>query len=181
MRESKFELVTRLKNVGKWDDFITRREELKAGGMPAVEAQAKAVAEFPPNGQASAEAALPTETPSSTEAAPLVDLSPLKGKPSVPILECVKWTTENLDKDSVTPADAPSAGAWSMLFWARSSLSARGEFYRSFVVKLLPKGADQNSPNSGIGAIEDEADLARMMELLGGGSGRRTNDPDGLS
>ena len=181
MRESKFELAARLKDAGQWDDFITRREELKAGGMPAVEAQAKALAEFPPNGQLSVEPVLPTETPSSTEAVPLVDLSPLKGKPSVSILECVKWTMEHLDRRSVMPADAPSAGAWSMLFWARSSLSARGEFYRSFVVKLLPKGANQDSPNSGIAATDDPKDIERMQILLGDDDGRRINDPDGLS
>ena len=44
---------------------------------------------------------------------------------------------ENLDADWITPADAPSPGAWSMREWARSSPSARSDFYKTFVAKIV--------------------------------------------
>lgn len=169
MRESKSELMDRLRREGQWEAFKKRREELKAGGMEAKPAWVEAAAEFPSPSQV------------SIEVAPLVDLSPLRGKPAVPIVDVIKWVMANLDVVGVMPAEAPSAGAWSMLYWARSSLSARGEFYRSFVVKLLPKGADQESPKSGVEADEDEEQRAYMLGLLGVEEGQRINEPDGLS
>jgi hypothetical protein len=128
-RESKNELMDRLRREGRWEAFVKRREELKAEGVPAKEAWWQAATEFPPpNGNGSS---------GSNGSAPKPDLSALKGKPAVTIAEAVAWASENLDCDSITPADAPSAGAWSMLQWARSSMAARGEFYRNFVVKFL--------------------------------------------
>ena len=44
---------------------------------------------------------------------------------------------ENLDADWITPADAPSPGAWSMREWAQSSPSARSDFYKTFVAKIV--------------------------------------------
>ncbi len=49
MRESKAELTDRLRREGRWDAFKKRREELKAGGVPAREAWYQAAAEFPPD------------------------------------------------------------------------------------------------------------------------------------
>lgn len=166
MRESKAELTDRLRSEGRWDAFKKRREELKAGGMPAKDAWVEAVAEFPAPSQVSA------------EAAPPVDLSPLKGKPPVSPLESAEWTMEHLDANWITPADAPSGGAWSMLHWARSSLAARGEFYRYFGSKLLTKSVSDSRAKamaqdpaafSGVTAVVDEEDRRRMLKLLGGG------------
>jgi len=126
MRESKAELTDRLRREGRWEDFKKRREELKAGAVPAKEAWYRAAAEFP------APAA-----PASAEKAPKADLQPLKGKPDVPVAVAAVWIAEHLDADWVTPADAPSLGAWSMLEWARSSMAMRTEFYRTFLAKIV--------------------------------------------
>jgi hypothetical protein len=165
MRESKSELTGRLRRGGQWQEFVKRREELKASGMPAKDAWVQAADEFPAPSQ------------KTDKATPPVDLLPLKGKQAVPIYEATKWVMENLDADWITPADAPSAGAWSMLRWARSSLAARGDFYRTFVSKLLPKGCSDPGAGrqgqesgevvGGINAPVNEEDAERMRVLLG--------------
>ena len=126
MRESKAELTDRLRRAGRWESFKKRREELKAGGMAASEAWDAAATEFPP----------PVAQHAASEA-PAVDLRALKGKPTVSVVQAATWAFEHLDADWVSPADAPSAGAWSMREWARSSMAARSEFYRTFVAKLV--------------------------------------------
>jgi len=47
-RESKAELMDRLRREGRWDEFKRRREELKAQGVPAKQAWYQAAVEFPP-------------------------------------------------------------------------------------------------------------------------------------
>lgn len=126
MRESKAELTDRLRREGRWEDFKRRREALKAQGMPPSDAWAVVADEFP---------ALETKQPGG--AARTVDLRALKGKPAVSVVQAAAWAFEHLDTDWIEPADAPSAGAWSMREWARSSMTARSEFYRTFVAKLV--------------------------------------------
>jgi len=81
------------------------------------------------------------------EPAPKPDLSALKGKPAISIVEAAAWVFEMLDCDWVTPADAPSSGAWSLLIWARSSMAARSEFYKMFANKVVspPQEAEKNA------------------------------------
>lgn len=166
MRESKAELTDRLRSEGRWEDFKKRREQLKADGMPAKDAWVEAAAEFPAPSKVSA------------EAAPPVDLSPLKGKPAVSILRAAEWVMEHLDANWITLADVPSAGSWSLREWARSSLAARGEFYRYFGSKLLTKSVSDSrtgavvqgsaAAETGVEAEINEEDRRRMIELLGG-------------
>lgn len=125
-KESKAELTDRLRREGRWKPFTQRREELKAQGVPAKEAWWQAAAEFP----------APTAPPTASKS-PTIDLSALKGKRSVPVAVAAAWAYENLDADWITPADAPSLGAWSMREWARSSPSTRSEFYKTFVAKIV--------------------------------------------
>ena len=125
-RESKAELTDRLRREGRWEAFVKRREELKVEGVPAKEAWWQAATEYPPqNGHG------PDGPP------PKMDLSALKGKPSVSVVPAATWAFEYLDADWVTPADAPSLGAWSLRDWARSNIATRTEFYRLFAAKLV--------------------------------------------
>ncbi len=126
MRESKAELTDRLRREGRWEAFKKRREELKIGGMAASDAWDVVAVEFPP-----------PVAPTLAKGAPPVDLRALKGKPAVSVVQAAAWAFEHLDDDWITPADAPSSGAWSMREWARSSMVARSEFYRTFVAKLV--------------------------------------------
>lgn len=126
MRESKAELTDRLRREGRWEAFKGRREELKAGGMAASDAWDAAAEEFP-----SLDAKPDPETVSKA------DLQALKGKPPVSIVQAAAWAFEQLDCDWITPADAPSPGAWSLREWARSSIAARTEFYRMFAARIV--------------------------------------------
>ena len=126
MRESKAELTDRLRREGRWEAFKKRREELRVGGTPAKQAWFEAATEFPA-----------VVDRSATPAAPVVDLQVLKGKPPISVVRAALWAFENLDADWITPAEAPTAGAWSLRQWARSGIAARGEFYRTFVAKLV--------------------------------------------
>jgi hypothetical protein len=126
MRESKAELTDRLRREGRFEAFKKRREELKAGGMAASDAWGAAATEF-----------LSLDTKPVGGAVPTVDLQALKGKPPVSIVNAAAWAFEYLDTDWITPTDAPSAGAWSLCAWARSSMAARTEFYRMFAARIV--------------------------------------------
>jgi hypothetical protein len=132
MRESKAELTDRLRREGRWVAFKKRREGLKAGGMAASDAWDAAAEEFP---------SLDAKPDPGT--APKADLQALKGKRPVSIVQAAAWAFEQLDCDWITPADAPSPGAWGMLEWARSSMAARSEFYRTFVAKLVMRPQEE--------------------------------------
>jgi len=95
----------------------------------------------------------------SDSAAPKVDLSVLRGKPPVRIVDAAAWVFEMLDCDWVAPADAPSAGAWSLLTWARSSMAARSEFYKMFANKVVspPQEAEKKAEEKA------EADHQELM------------------
>lgn len=132
MRESKGDLTSRLRREGRWNEFVARREALKAEGLPAAEAWNAAAAEFPPPTPQSDENAASGEDVSG------YDLSALDGKPQISMIKVVQWAFEHLDSPGVTPADAPSAGAWTMLTWARQNGDTRSEFMKTFMAKLMP-------------------------------------------
>lgn len=153
MRESKAELTDRLRSEGRFEAFKKRREELKAGGMPAADAWGVVAAEFPP-----ADAQRPNG------AAPAVDLRALKGKRAVSVVEAATWAFEYLDAGWIKPTDAPSLGAWSLRAWARSSMRARSEFYKMFASKIVmpPQEKAQQAEE------EDEAHDRELRERLFG-------------
>ena len=125
-RESKAELTDRLRREGRWDEFKARREQLKTEGVPAKHAWFQAAVEFAPENESA-----------DDELVSRPDLAVLKNKPPVSVLEAAQWVFEHLDTDWIEPADAPSAGAWSLLQWARSSMTARSQFYKQFAQKLV--------------------------------------------
>lgn len=156
-RESKAELTDRLRREGQFEAFKIRREALKAQGVPAKEAWWHAAAEFPS----------PIKAP-ATDKIPAVDLSALKGKRPVPVAKAAAWVAEHLDADWITPADAPSPGAWSMREWARSSPSTRSDFYKTFVAKIVmpPQEEAQREQE------RNDAHTAHLLNLL-----KREPDP----
>jgi len=129
-RESKAELTDRLRREGRFEEFKKRREQLKSEGVPAKEAWWQAAAEFPPP---SDPARLPTQSRPFTKA----DLRTIKRKTPAKIGQIIRWAFDHLEGDWLEPRDAPSVGAWSLREWARSSPTARAEFYRLFAVKML--------------------------------------------
>ena len=151
MHESKAELKDRLREDGNWEAFIRCREQLKADGMPASDAWDAAAEEFPaPDGDQ------PDET------APTVDLRALKDKPPVSVVDAAGWAFEHLDANWISPADAPSSGAWSLREWARSNLRTRSEFYKMFAGRLVsvPQKASQQAENE---MTDWDLDLERRL------------------
>lgn len=131
-RESKAELMDRLRREGRFEAFTNRREGLRAAGTLAKQAWYEAAVEFPP----------PTVVADAPKPSP-VDLEALKGKPTVPIDKAAAWVFDCLDADWITPADAPSPGAWSLLHWARTSNATRSDFYRLFAAKFMPTSQER--------------------------------------
>ena len=144
MRESKAELTDRLRREGRWNDFVRRREQLKAEGMDASEAWGVAAEEFPP-----------PDAQRPNGKAPAADLRALKGKPPVPVVEAATWAFEYLDADWIKPADAPSAGAWSLRDWARTR---RTEFYKLFAARIVMPPQEK--------AQEEDEELANWDQNL---------------
>ena len=139
MRESKAELTDRLRREGRFEAFKKRREELKANGTPAKQAWYQAATEFPAAEHVPLQSAIPAE-----------QLEALRGKYAVPTIEAAFWALEHLDTPWTQPADAPSAGAWSLLQWARQSPMTRTEFFRTFGPKLtaspVPRTLEYRNP-----------------------------------
>ena len=139
MRESKAELTDRLRREGRFEAFKKRREELKANGTPAKQAWYQAATEFPA-----------TETAAMKSAIPAEQLEALKRKYAVPTIEAAFWALEHLDTPWTQPDDAPSAGAWSLLQWARQNPMTRTEFFRTFGPKLtaspVPRTLEYRDP-----------------------------------
>ncbi|MDO8630197.1 MAG: hypothetical protein Q7R41_06860, partial [Phycisphaerales bacterium] len=86
MRESKAELTGRLRREGRWDAFKNRREELKAGGIPAGEAWTEAAAEFPP--------ACTSNAVEPKQALTREELEALRRKPRISFAESVEWVCD---------------------------------------------------------------------------------------
>lgn len=133
-RESKTALTERLREEGRLTAFRVRREGLKAQGVPARKAWVVAGEEFVPQ-------AFP---PDHEKPAP--DLRSLRAKAAIPIHEAAAWVFEYLDADWIIPEDAPSAGAWSLLQWARTNTWTRSDFYRLFAAKFMPEARDRARP-----------------------------------
>jgi hypothetical protein len=165
VRESKAELTDRLRREGRWEAFKKRREELKAAGTPAKQSWYEAAVEFPP----------PDAQPAA-RAVPTVDLRALNGKPAVTVVEAATWAFEYLDADWVTPADAPSAGAWSMREWARSSMAARSEFYRTFAARIVLQPQEQARQAEEKRRIADSRVQADINRFLGDRLNRQSED-----
>jgi hypothetical protein len=66
----------------------------------------------------------------------------------------IRWAFENLMVMDVSPADAPSAGAWGLLLWARSNPD---DFYRLWT-RILPNKAqiEQRSRFNATGSTDLE-------------------------
>jgi hypothetical protein len=160
-RESKAELMDRLRREGRWEAFKVRREQLKSEGIPAKQAWFQAATEFPP-----------AEQPGqSSVRVPLDQLQKLQGKKAIPTLEAAFWVFENLDLPWIEPIDAPSPGAWSLLQWAKQSQFNRSDFYRTFGPKLLastlPESVKRQRSRDMERALEECSSFCNVTSYVG--------------
>lgn len=66
------------------------------------------------------------------------DPSVFEGK-SAGVVDAINWVAENLTAGDTKPETAPSAVAWNMLTWAKSSPAATERFWDNMVGKLIPR------------------------------------------
>ena len=65
-------------------------------------------------------------------------MADVASKPQITVRRAVEWVFESFTVRDVTAEDAPSAGAWALLKWARSTPTNQSDFYKSFSSKMLP-------------------------------------------
>lgn len=160
MRESKAELMDRLRREGRWDAFVRRREELKATGTDAASAWEIATAEIGPVAPAAETATAESDGPA---------LAALARKPLISMSALLAWVFENLDT-AVGPADAPSAGAWSMRQSVRTNAATRNQFYATFGPKMLAQSQadDEKKKVIALDREQGEALIAKTVEWING-------------
>ena len=136
--ETKEQFKSRIKNEGRWDDFINYRERLKASGLDAKSAWAKARQKFQPTPDGASMAESDADDDPVLPAGDIVCLDVFADKPSVTARAVVQWVFDHIDITDVKPEDAPSSGAWSFLQRVRSYPDLLKEFYRTIWAKMLP-------------------------------------------
>jgi hypothetical protein len=170
MTESKIVATDRLRKEGRWEEASLwrdeKRKQLRADGQAKAssnEASWDAMRDqFPPIPQSDHAPA----KGSSTGGLELVDAgsSDYNGQPD--LVRDTLWTYENLARRGVTPKDAPSLGAWSLLGWARESQD-------HFFEKMLPKAMaiEEKRPAHSLNVQEPkdeevEKELPDLFELI---------------
>jgi hypothetical protein len=76
------------------------------------------------------------------------------------------WTYENLARKGVTPKDAPSLGAWSLLGWARE---AQDHFFEKMLPKAMAIEEKRPAHSPSMQELEDEEaekELPDLFELI---------------
>lgn len=59
----------------------------------------------------------------------------------------IEWVYQNIDRPNVRPEDAPDAGAWSILRQCRESETFRKDFYKTWLMKLMPSQKEFDRDN----------------------------------
>lgn len=157
MNESKIGITERLRAEGRWDEASTFKDEtlrtLRGEGMTKAEAREGAwrrMAEKYPPLEDTGEGAgvFPIEETAIDE---LVDRI---GDEQPDLVRDTLWAYEHLADRRTKPADAPSAGAWALLGWAR-------RYQNRFFEMVLPKAMGARSQED-----EDAADVRRERMAL---------------
>lgn len=133
--ETKAETTSRLRNEGRWDDACRFREQarerLKAEGKTRKEAREEAwqlmAEEFPP---------LPVEQAEESDQAEFEPNFESDDDADVDLVRDIIWVYGKIEHKNVSPADAPSHGAWSLLAWARKY---RTQFFEKMLDRALAK------------------------------------------
>jgi len=158
-RKNKVAQRAELVERGLWGEFVKRREALKAGGMDAPEAWAKAFDEVTngtvdnvdggssvaPGGDggddADGRAGAPVPGPVDQSGAPDSVgrvAAEVFGERSCSITKTVEWVAKQMMVADPKAEDAPSMEAWSMLSWARRSNQNEAQFWGQIWAKMMP-------------------------------------------
>lgn len=137
MTESKIELTERLRRENRWAEASRFKDakvkELRAGGMTRAAASEAAWT-------ATAEAYPAAGTPAAAADDDLIDVDALLADRKPPDLtRDVLWVYDHLADRNAKPQDAPTAGAWSLLLWAR-------RYKNRYFEMILPKAMANRPP-----------------------------------
>jgi hypothetical protein len=131
--ESKINATDRLRREGRWDEASAfrdaERQRLKGEGLSRQEAAERSwgamIEKYPP-----------LRPPEPAEPQDTGEFFPI-GDQSTPNLgRDILWCYAHMDHRKATPSDAPSAGAWHLLVWAREN---RSRFFEMLLPKAIPK------------------------------------------
>ena len=165
----------RLRNEGRLEGFNARREQLRATlreqGMrrkeAADEAWWRALAEFPP---------LESERQECDESRDVGNegleeaLAQFNASENDVVLEDdVEWVYVHLGAGNLTPADAPSPGAWNLLTVARQD---RRWFLKDILPEIRRKSADENEKSVRQAELKSIEERRQILE----GILRRSSD-----
>ena len=140
-RESKLTITTRLKREGRWeeatifkDEVIQELREARIFGYQAKDAAWREMARaFPPLEKDEEEFVLADDEEVETL---------LKKLAPVDLFADIRWVYSQLENKRVRRDQAPSAGAWSLLDWARNY---RSRFFEQMLPKALAKGPEDEA------------------------------------
>ena len=159
-RKNKVAQRAELVERGLWQQFVDRREALKAGGMPAPQAWGQAFEEVTNGGVpvgvgdvdvgggdgggdsvvgggGGAGEVGASEKSGAPDSIKRVKLEVLAGR-ACSITKTVEWVAKMMMVEDPRAEDAPSMEAWSMLSWARRSNQNEAQFWGQIWSKMMP-------------------------------------------
>lgn len=155
MAVNRAERKKRLQAEGKWDAFKTKRDELRASGKSVQESDEEAWLFVSPDKDAGLLPPVDVSVPDISGVDADDALKPIvasgksrisksvwSGRDRVGPREVCEWVFDNMWVDDITPADAPSAGAWGLLIACRRYPDVFKDFYRTTWPKILPNKAE---------------------------------------
>lgn len=167
---------------GKWAEFVVRRDELKAEGVKASEANRLAVLEF--LGEEAAEIAgenrsrsssLKRQKPAGKEAvvndtapaaSPLGLLSSEIADRIASGPEIIMWIVRNMELESVKASDCPDPAAWTFLNQCRSNALFKQNFLLQVGFRHLLK-QEGSGGQEDLAGIRVEETIDKLLELRG--------------
>jgi hypothetical protein len=129
-----------LKETGKFDEFKARRQALEMHGADKKESWTQAADDFGYKVFAGKPASARATSSSPAAAIESAAAEVFEGKSSS-LRADFQWVYENVAVDDVEPSDAPSAGAWGLLQFARSDTRT---FYAEWM-KMAAKADDMEA------------------------------------
>lgn len=173
----------KLRAAGLWEQFKTRRDELKAEGISSRKAREMTLEELLPlceENEKTGNSSIvdeplgePLESEGSTSHTTSylsadtrtqgVDPSIFEGKEDVSVVSAIQWVARNLEVRNPKPEDAPSAEAWGMLQSYGGSRTRKHEFWDKVFTKLIPSRAQLETTQE---VTVDDAGMQSVLDRL---------------
>lgn len=174
--ETRSEMNARIHREGRFAEYSARRAALKAAGYPTAQVYERLADEFAPLG-ANRPPGAPPYALAPVHPLPGAGSSQAKGSSAAPRLhlkdfaernksasetDVIRWVFNHMDVADVTPADAPSSGAWTLLCAVRDDVHFRHVFFQSMWVKTLPARSELDTRRR---REDDGRDVLRTIGL----------------